>query len=438
MKVVKTTPRLVAVLSLLLLPLYGTALMAQCVEIENCVMVWSDEFNGTEVDTSKWTFQIGDGTDYFLPSGWGNNELQWYTEQNATVANGLLTITARKESVEPGFQYTSARIRSLRKGDWTYGRMEMRAKMPLGKGLWPAFWMLPTDQRYGGWAASGEIDIVEYLGDDPEEVLGTIHYGGPWPNNTFSGTPYRLQSGNFHDEFHVFAIEWEEGEIRWYMDDVHYGTKTEWNSTGGPFPAPFDERFHLLLNMAVGGNLPGAPDANTQFPQEYVIDYVRVYQQGEADAFTINAGLNDAWFYPPTNGQGFFVNVFEDRGEVFVGWFTYDVMRPPEDVEAILGEPGHRWLTAQGPFSGDTATLDVYVSQGGVFDSPEPPVNTPDNPPTLIGTMEITWTDCNTAEVRYDLTSPERSGMIPIERITLDNVALCEALSQPNESPAQE
>jgi beta-glucanase (GH16 family) len=438
MKVVKTSPRLLAAITLVLLPLFSTSVLAQCDKIENCVLVWSDEFNGTEVDTSKWTFQLGDGTDYFLPSGWGNNEQQWYTEENATVADGFLTITAREESVEPGFNFTSARLRSLRKGDWTYGRMEMRAKMPLGKGLWSAFWMMPTDSVYGGWAASGEIDIIEYLGDDPEEVFGTIHYGGSWPNNTFSGTPYRLSSGSFHEEFHEFAIEWEEGEIRWYVDGEHYGTKTEWYSDGGDFPAPFDKRFHLLLNLAVGGNLPGAPDANTQFPQEYVIDYVRVYQQGEAEAFTINAGLNDAWFYPPTNGQGFFVNVFEDRGEVFVGWFTYDVERPPEDVEAILGEPGHRWITAQGPFQGDTATLNVYVSSGGIFDSEEPPVNTPENPPELIGTMEVTWTDCNTGEVRYNLTSPERSDVIPIERISLDNIALCEMLSQPDDSPAQE
>ena len=218
MKAFKLTPSLLATGSLILLPLLSTPGMAQCVGIDNCVMVWSDEFDGSEVDTTKWTFQLGDGTDYFLPSGWGNAEQQWYTEDNATVAGGFLTITAREESVEPGFQYTSARLRSLRKGDWTYGRLEMRAKMPLGKGLWPAFWMLPTDQVYGGWAASGEIDIVEYLGSDPEEIFGTIHYGGSWPNNTFSGTPYQLPSGTFADDFHEFAIEWEEGEIRWYVD----------------------------------------------------------------------------------------------------------------------------------------------------------------------------------------------------------------------------
>ncbi|NNK33956.1 MAG: glycoside hydrolase family 16 protein [Xanthomonadales bacterium] len=404
---------------------FATPAQAQCVGFEYCTLVWSDEFDGTEVDETKWSFQRGDGSEVGLPSGWGNNEQQWYTDQNATVAGGFLTITAREESVEPGFNFTSARLRTFRKGDWTYGRMEMRAKMPLGKGLWPAFWMLPTDNVYGGWAASGEIDIVEYLGDDPEEILGTIHYGGEWPNNTFSGQEYRLDSGSFHDDFHEFAIEWEEGEIRWYVDDVLYSTKTNWTSNGGAFPAPFDKRFHLLLNMAVGGNLPGAPDANTLFPQELVVDYVRVYQEADPPAFLINAGLNDAWFNPLTNGQGFFVNVFPDTGIVFVGWFTYDVERPPEDVTAILGEPGHRWLSAQGPFTGDTATMDVYLSSGGVFDAENPPVGTPEN----IGTMTITWTDCNTAQVSYDLPGLGLSGTIPIQRIVLDNIALCEALS---------
>ena len=141
--------------------------------------------------------------------------------------------------------------------------------------------------------------------------------------------------------------------------------------------------------------------------------------------FPINAGLNDAWFNPLTNGQGFFVNVFPDIGQVFVGWFTYDTERPPEDVIAILGESGHRWLSAQGPFNGDTATMDVYLSSGGVFDSEEPAVGPPEN----IGTMTITWTDCNSAEVTYDLPGLGLSGTIPIQRIVLDNIALCQALA---------
>ena len=134
---------------------------AQCVEIPDCVLVWSDEFDGTEVDLSKWSFMLGDGTEVGLPPGWGNNELQYYQAENATVAGGFLTITAKEESVA-GRDYTSARMRSLGKGDWTFGRVEMRARMPIGPGMWPAFWMLPSDSVYGTWAASGEIDIVAH------------------------------------------------------------------------------------------------------------------------------------------------------------------------------------------------------------------------------------------------------------------------------------
>ena len=151
--------------------------------------------------------------------------------------------------------------------------------MPIGQGFWPAFWMLSSDTSiYGPWAASGEIDIVEYIGSDPNRIFGTIHYGASFPGNIFSSTDYFLPSGTFNDDFHVFAMEWEFGEIRWYVDGVQYASRDSWFSTGGPFPAPFDVDFHLLLNMAVGGNLPGPPDGTTVFPQEYVIDYVRVYQ----------------------------------------------------------------------------------------------------------------------------------------------------------------
>ena len=263
-------------LALLIAPAAPAA--AQCVDLPGCVLVWSDEFDGTEVDLSKWTFQLGDGSEVGLPGGWGNNELQYYQAENAVVAGGQLTITAREESVG-GLDYTSARMRSLGQGDWTFGRMEMRAKMPIGQGLWPAFWMLSSDTSiYGPWAASGEIDIMEYIGSDPNRVFGTLHYGASFPGNVFSSTDTFLPSGTFNDDFHVFAMEWEFGEIRWYLDGVQFASRDNWFSTGGPFPAPFDVDFHLLLNLAVGGNLPGPPDATTVFPQEYVIDYVRVYQ----------------------------------------------------------------------------------------------------------------------------------------------------------------
>lgn len=265
---------------------------AQCVDMTGCTLVFEDEFDGTEVDLSKWTLLVGDGTDFGLPAGWGNNELQWYQEDNATVADGMLTITAREEIVN-GYNYTSSRMITADKADFKYGRMEMRAKMPITQGMWPAFWMFFTGPgEYGGWAASGEIDIMEYIGSEPTEVFGTIHYGQPFPGNVFSSTEIQLDSGTFNDDFHTFAIEWEPGEIRWYMDDILYSTRDTWWSNGGNFPAPFDQDFHLLLNFAVGGNLPGNPDDTSVFPQEYIIDYVRVWQSDDLPAVSIT-GLTD-------------------------------------------------------------------------------------------------------------------------------------------------
>ena len=159
---------------------------------------------------------------------------------------------------------------------------------------------------------------------------------------------------------------------------------------------------------------------SSQFGGVFLLSDGEPVQEG----FGINAGLNDAWYSPATAGQGFFIMVLPDTQVVFLAWFTYDVERPPDDTPAILGEPGHRWLTAQGPYSGDTATLDLYVSSGGVFDSALPEVG----PPTRVGTMTITWSDCEAGLVTYELTSPARAGEIPIERIVPDNVALCEAL----------
>lgn len=242
---------------------------------EDWTLVWSDEFDGNALDTSKWSVQTGDGCEINL-CGWGNNELQWYQADNVEVADGLLTITARREAVN-GRNFTSARIRTLDRGDWRYGRFEIRARLLQGQGLWPAIWMLPSDNAYGGWAASGEIDIMELVGHQPARVHGTLHYGGEWPDNEQSGDWYQLDSGIFAGDFHVFALEWEEGEIRWYVDGEHYQTQTDWYSTGGPYPAPFDRRFHLVMNVAVGGNWPGNPDLSTPFPQTMEVDWVRVY-----------------------------------------------------------------------------------------------------------------------------------------------------------------
>lgn len=250
-------------------------------------LVWSDEFDGTELDPDTWFAQTGDGTDFGLPSGWGNNELQYYQAENAVVANGVLTITAKAESVG-GLNYTSARITTADRVAFRYGRIEARMRLPGGSGLWPAFWLLSQDSPYGSWAATGEIDVMEAtnLGvANNNSVFGTLHYGGEFPANVFSGRKTKVPTDATAD-FHNYAIEWDADEFRWYVDGVLYATQNDWysgaaatSSTAG-YPAPFNQAFHILLNVAVGGNLPGSPNANTVFPVTMEVDWVRVYEGG--------------------------------------------------------------------------------------------------------------------------------------------------------------
>jgi len=228
-------------------------------------LVWNDEFNGTSVDLTRWEYEVnGDGG--------GNNELQYYTANpaNSLVQNGSLTIRAQRESYQ-GKQYTSARMRTRNKGDWKFGRVEVRAKVPYGRGMWPAIWMLPTDWEYGGWPMSGEIDIMECLGQDPWTIYGTIHFGQSVAAHQQLGGKYTRSGESFAGDFHLYAIEWDSTSIQWYVDGMKYYSAQK--------SSPFDKRFHLLLNVAVGGNWPGSPDEFTSFPQTMTVDYVRVYQR---------------------------------------------------------------------------------------------------------------------------------------------------------------
>ncbi|MDH4052566.1 MAG: glycoside hydrolase family 16 protein [Rubrivivax sp.] len=269
-------------------------------------LVWHDEFEGDRVDPAKWDFDLGNGFyDYrnhaWVP-GWGNEELQYYTAEpaNASVKDSLLTIRAVKESLH-GCGYTSARMKT-RKRDGTplfttrYGRVEFRAKVPWGKGLWPALWMLPQDDAYGGWAASGEIDLMEIVGERPHEVLNSIHFGSSGIEGRALLTHvHPLPGGSTVADWHVYAVEWEPGEIRFYVDDVQTSTHDHWWSCSktkdgqgviaasakdlNPWPAPFDRPYFLVMNVAVGGNFPGVPNEATKFPAELVVDYVRVYDK---------------------------------------------------------------------------------------------------------------------------------------------------------------
>ena len=242
-------------------------------------LVWSDEFDTDELDESKWSYQYGTGRDEGL-TGWGNNELQYYTdrEENIYIEDDMLHIVAHEERYE-GMNYTSARIRTKDKGDWQYGRFEIRAKMPEGQGIWPAIWMLPTDNLFGIWPNSGEIDIMELVGHEPETIHGTVHYGVNNENqydHQYTGSSYTLEEEKFSDDFYVFSIEWEQNQIKWFVDGEQYFTITSTDLS--PYQYPFNARFHLLINLAVGGNWPGSPDDTTEFPQKLIVDYVRVYQ----------------------------------------------------------------------------------------------------------------------------------------------------------------
>jgi beta-glucanase (GH16 family) len=246
---------------------------------DTLTLVWSDEFDATQLDPEVWFFESGDGSQYGIP-GWGNNELQWYLENSAELRDGMLVITARQESAG-GKNYTSARINTRDRFAFRYGRIEARIRFPEGQGIWPAFWMLPQDDVYGTWAASGEIDIVEAVnlgGTGGNSVFGTIHYGGEFPANQSSSNNYLVPT-SATTEFHTYALEWDSAvpEMRWYVDDVLFSTQNSWSSTGAPYPAPFNENFYILLNVAVGGNFPGAPNSSTVFPVEMEVDYVRVY-----------------------------------------------------------------------------------------------------------------------------------------------------------------
>jgi beta-glucanase (GH16 family) len=268
-------------------------------------LVWHDEFDGDSVDTSKWDFDIGNGFyDYknhaWIP-GWGNEELQYYTHEpeNVTVGDSCLRIRAVKAPLH-GCGYTSARLKTKRRDGTVlfatcYGRVEFRAKAPWGKGLWPALWMLPVDDAYGGWAASGEIDLMEIVGEKPHEVLNSLHFGSTYPKRSLITTVYPLPGGSLVSDWHTYTVEWEPGEIRFYVDGVQTSSHDHWWSCsrlldgaglepGGqadlnPWPAPFDQPFYLVMNVAVGGNFPGTPNDQTRFPAELVIDYVRVYDK---------------------------------------------------------------------------------------------------------------------------------------------------------------
>ncbi|MFK8006895.1 MAG: family 16 glycosylhydrolase [Saprospiraceae bacterium] len=236
-------------------------------------LVWADEFNGNEINLDDWTHEIGTGS-----GGWGNNELQYYTSDsdNSYISDGKLIIEAKEQNIS-GSNYSSARMITAGKKEFIYGRVDVRAKLPEGQGIWPAIWMLGADIFTDGWPACGEIDIMELVGHEPNKIHGTAHWGNQGNPSTHQGNAYTLSGGSkYSDEFHVFSIIWDNNTIKWLMDDQQYFSITDANVTNTAYP--FNDNFFFILNVAVGGNWPGSPDNSTVFPQRMYVDYVRVFQ----------------------------------------------------------------------------------------------------------------------------------------------------------------
>lgn len=233
-------------------------------------LTWNDEFDSSDINTGNWNFELGN-------SGWGNNELENYTGriQNAFVSGGKLIIEARRENSTNSL-YTSARMTTQNKKSFRFGRIDIRAKLPVGKGIWPALWMLGDNISSVGWPACGEIDIMEVVGHEPNKLYGTLHFGTSAATHESYGNSYTLSSGSFDQQFHVYSLLWEQDSIKILVDDQAYlsGTTANINPV-----YPFNNNFFFIFNVAVGGNWPGSPDGSTIFPQRMFVDYVRVFKK---------------------------------------------------------------------------------------------------------------------------------------------------------------
>jgi len=332
---------------------------------QSWTLVWSDEFDTPGLpDTSKWTYDIGNGV-----NGWGNNELEYYTadrEENARMENGNLVITARKENFD-GKSYTSARLKTEGKASWRYGKIEARIKLPYGQGMWPAFWMLGNNITSVGWPACGEIDIMEMIGGAGRE--NTVHGTAHWDDNGHqsSGDSKMLPSGNYADTFHIFSIEWNPWFIKWYVDGSLFHALDITPSAMSEFHQPF----FIILNVAVGGNWPGSPDATTAFPQTMTVDYIRVY----ADS----ASLADVPSWPGYKNRTDHLRVYPNPANHFIMvkmQDDYAIVRPEKItmcnlngqtvLEKLTDPRDNHWDVNVGHLQNGMYILRIYDATGSV------------------------------------------------------------------------
>ena len=355
------------------LPVYAADLAE-----ENWTVKWEDQFNGTTLDTAKWSYEIGvrsgDDETSDAPIYWGNNEKQYYTKEAVEVKDGYLVITGdvltddvkRQYNItDSTVSYTSGRIRTVTDegkilAATTYGRIEAKMSLPAGDGYWPAFWMLPTQEgvdAYGTWAASGELDIMEAVGQNPGQVNGTIHYGGQWPNNVYSGGTHKFTDGTSIATEHLYAVEWEPGEIRWYVDDILYHVENNWygmDATGEKFtyPAPYNEDFYLLFNLAMSGNYVSNV-MPTDMGKQLKVDYVRILMDENTDYEDENivapSSDRDSEFFEISGG---YEDLIADKDFTTLASHAYG------DGATVVPGTGY-WSSAVNTGAGAAATVSV-------------------------------------------------------------------------------
>ncbi|RHW76672.1 glycoside hydrolase family 16 protein [Colwellia sp. RSH04] len=443
-------------------------------------MVWSDEFDGAMINENNWQHEVN-------CQGGGNNEKQCYTDspENSYVSDGTLKIVALPAPEDAALPYTSARIISKNKADFKYGRFEVKAKLPSGQGSWPAFWMLPTDETYGGWPKSGEIDILEAVnlktvdadGVVESNIYGTLHYGKEWPDNSSSGKSYSLPDGaNPADDFHTYAIEWQEGEIRWYVDNYLYATQRKsevrYNSKDEPVGlahqgwfaeyydavsgeltthwdnAPYDQDFFMILNFAVGGNWPenvnnlGIDAEAFANGQTFEIDYVRVYQcnqnpdtgkgcetvRGGWDQEATEENPNGALVLgkapipsPPSSGIPQNLTIFS--GTINPNWPAWDCCGGSTPSIVVDDEQGEVMEFVVG----ETATVNGFISRDAFITDPEGKPSPFDASPIIdAGTVSFDLnivTFPNTADAPWIVKIESTEGATAVEVSLTDNLA---------------
>lgn len=363
---------------------YGDSVVNQMMyQDQTWNLVWNDEFDGSTLDATKWDYQTGTGSDYGL-DGWGNNEQEYYQADNLTVADGKMTIEAKADSNNPANKpYTSARIRTMKSINDSvnpdgklyakkYGKIEAKIKMPIGSGFWPAFWMLPVakDNPYGQWAASGEIDIMEARGRQPDTVDGTIHYGGYAPQNAYSGGHHTWNDGNDITGYHVYSLEWEPTEMRWYCDGELFYKANNWYSRGVgeaanyAYPAPFDQEFYILFNLAVGGNYDGGVmPAPSDLPAKMEVDYVRVYdKEGGYDEENIEEPPVEKDTSPEAQAL-----IDDDQQHNYVRDINFDTLNLVPSKDGAMDSTSDNWYSLAMTEFGGAATVSKQQIGGSTF-----------------------------------------------------------------------